>query len=80
VGTVSKSVGRYSRKRLGQGLWTAVAAGVGFPVHRAAVSTGRGRGDDEAVGYRNSLAQHAEHVSHSTPIGRYRARLFMSNR
>jgi hypothetical protein len=45
VGTVSKSVGSRGGKRLGQGLWTAVAAGVGFPVHRAAVSTGRGRGE-----------------------------------
>jgi hypothetical protein len=40
VSTVSKSVGRGGEERLGQTLWAAVAAGVGFPVHRVAVVTG----------------------------------------
>ena len=44
VSSVSKSVGRGGEERLGQTLWIAVAFGVGFPIHRAALVTGRHEG------------------------------------
>jgi hypothetical protein len=50
VSSVSKSVGRGGDKRLGQALWIAVAAEVGFPIHRAALVTGRHEGSTTTHG------------------------------
>ena len=50
VSSVSKSVGRGGEERLGQTLWIAVAFGVGFPIHRAALVTGRHEGSTTTHG------------------------------